>query len=255
MATAPADLAADFRRDGVAGPFRAVDAATADGLRQRYCRAAGVDPLACGPATRPLSAWHLRHRWAYDLATRPGILDRVEAVLGPDIVLWAWFSWYKEPRTGRPIPWHQDASYWPIEPKRNVTAWVALAASTPDNGCLRVIPGSQGALLPQVAVADPASWFAQGADPAAIDAARARDLALAPGEFVLFDEGVLHGSEPNRSDRPRIALSLRYTSPDVCLHGDRWGDDRVRALLVRGVDRFHRNDRWLATPPADGEDA
>jgi ectoine hydroxylase-related dioxygenase (phytanoyl-CoA dioxygenase family) len=239
-----------FMADGYAGPFPLVDPAEAPGLRDAYCRTAGVDPRACGPATRPLAAWHHHHRWAYDLACSPRILDRVECLLGPDILLWAWFSWYKEPRTGKRIPWHQDASYWPIEPKRNVTAWVALDATDTENGCLRVIPGSHRSAIDHVAVDDPGSWFSQGADLSAVDAGRAVDLALRAGEFVLFNEGTLHGSEPNRSDRPRIAFSLRYTSPDVCLHGDRWGDDRVKAFLVRGEDRHHRNDAWIGTPPA-----
>ena len=243
------DLALQFRRDGCAGPFRLVDETAAADLRLQYCAAAGVDPTTPGAATGVLTAWHHRLPWAYALATAPAILDRVADILGPDLILWAWMAWYKEPRTGKRIPWHQDAGYWPIEPKKNVTAWVALDHCTPDNGCLRLIPGTHHAEIGQVPVDDATSWFDKGADPAAVDESRAIDMVLRPGEFVLFNEGTLHGSEPNRSDRARFAFSLRYTTPEVNLHGDKWNDDRVKAFLVRGEDRYHVNDRWQGVPP------
>ena len=250
MAAAPAlSLARHFLTEGWAGPFRLCDAAEAARLRVLYLVELGIDPSRPGPARGKLSAWHHQRRWAYDLATDPAVLDRMEELLGPDLVLWAMFAWYKEPRTGKRIPWHQDASYWPIEPKKNVTAWLALDRCDRDNGCLRIIPGSHRTAIGHVAVADPASWFDKGADPAAVDESRAIDLVLEPGEFVLFNEGTLHGSEPNRSDRPRIACSLRYTSPEVDLGGGRWGDDRVKAFLVRGEDRFRRNDAIRGIPP------
>ena len=248
-ATAPS-LAQRFLTDGWAGPFRLCDAAEATRLRGLYLAELGVDPLLPGPANGRLSAWHHQRRWAYDLATDPAILERMAELLGPDLVLWAMFAWYKEPRTGKRIPWHQDASYWPIEPKKNVTAWLALDQCDRDNGCLRIIPGSHRAAIGHVALSDPGSWFGQGADPAAVDESRAIDLVLQPGEFVLFNEGTLHGSQANRSGRARYACSLRYTSPEVNLNGDKWNDDRVKAFLVRGTDRHHRNDRWQGVPPA-----
>jgi ectoine hydroxylase-related dioxygenase (phytanoyl-CoA dioxygenase family) len=250
MKTACLDLANQFQTTGFAGPFRAVTEAQAPELRAAYCTAAGIDLHHPGAPSQNLAAWHHHQRWAYDLATRPEILDRVESLLGPDIYLWAWFSWYKQPHTGKRIPWHQDAGYWPIEPKKNVTAWVALDHCTPDNGCLRVIPGSHRASITHSAVNDATSWFDKGADPAAVDESKAIDVILRPGEFVLFNEGTLHGSNPNSSDLPRYAFSLRYTSPEVNLHGDQWNDERVKAFLVRGEDRFHVNDRWLGTAPA-----
>ena len=250
MNTLPQPLLQEFLTQGFAGPFRAVDEAQTPALRDAYRAAAGIDAQSPAAATRNLAAWHHHHRWAYELATRPEILDRVEEVLGPDLLLWAWFSWYKEPHTGKRIPWHQDASYWPIEPKKNVTAWVALDHCTSANGCLQVIPGSHRTQLDHVAVADAMSWFTTGADPATVDDSTALDVRLRPGEFVLFNEGTLHGSQPNRSDIARYAFSLRYTSPEVNLHGDKWNDERVKAFIVRGEDRFHLNDRWLGKAPA-----
>ena len=251
MTTASQTLAHDFLHHGFAGPFRVVPEAQTPALLNAYRAAAGIDLGGLGAPTKNLAAWHHLHRWAYDLATRPEILDRVEALLGPDIFLWAWFSWYKQPHTGKRIPWHQDAGYWPIEPKKNVTAWVALDHCTPENGCLRVIPGSHRVSIGHVAVNDELSWLGQEADPTAVDEGKAVDAVLRPGEFVMFNEGTLHGSNPNQSDRARYGFSLRYTSPEVNLHGDQWNDERVKAFLVRGEDRYHLNDRWLGQAPVE----
>ncbi len=44
--------------------------------------------------------------------------------------------------------WHQDGVYRPIEPPATVSLWVAVDDSTPDNRCMRYIPGSQRLGLP-----------------------------------------------------------------------------------------------------------
>jgi hypothetical protein len=64
-----------------------------------------------------MSAWHLQHRWAYDLATHCSILEAMKEILGPDLILWAMHFWYKEPNNDKFIPWHQDINYWPMEPE------------------------------------------------------------------------------------------------------------------------------------------
>lgn len=245
------DIASRFHADGWAGPFAACDPAAACSLRARYAEVLGIDADQPGASSAYLSAWHHHHRWAWDLATSPAILDRVGGILGDDLVLWAMHAWYKEPRTGKRIPWHQDASYWAIEPKRTVTAWFAFDDCTPENGCLRILPGTHRGSIDHVTVDDPTSWFGKGADPTAVDESTAIDVVLRPGEFVLFNEGTLHGSNPNRGDRARFACSFRYTTPEVRFLIEQWSDPgRIRTFLVRGEDRFHHNDAIRGTPPA-----
>ena len=48
----------------------------------------------------------------------------------------------KPPFTGKAIPWHQDGQYWPIRPIATCSVWMALDDATPENGCMRFIPGS-----------------------------------------------------------------------------------------------------------------
>ncbi len=72
----------------------------------------------------------------------PSLLDVVEQIIGPDIVLWASAIFCKPAATGLEVPWHQDGQYWPIRPRATVTVWMALDDVGVDNGCMRVIPGS-----------------------------------------------------------------------------------------------------------------
>ena len=65
-----------------------------------------------------------------DLAMEPQILDRVEQLIGPDIILWGCHVFCKPAGDGHETPWHQDGHYWPIRPLANCTVWVALDEST-----------------------------------------------------------------------------------------------------------------------------
>ena len=82
------------------------------------------------------------HQDFLELARESAILDAVEQLIGPDIVLWGCHVFCKPAGDGLETPWHQDGHYWPIRPLATCTVWLALDASTRDNGCLRVIPQS-----------------------------------------------------------------------------------------------------------------
>ena len=70
------------------------------------------------------------------------ILDVVAQLIGDDIILRGSALFCKSTFTGKATPWHQDAQYWPIRPLETCTVWIAIDASTVENGCLEVIPGS-----------------------------------------------------------------------------------------------------------------
>ena len=76
------------------------------------------------------------------LARNEQILDAVEQLIGPDIILWGCHVFCKPAGDGHETPWHQDGHYWPIRPLATCTVWVALDESVTENGCLRVIPRS-----------------------------------------------------------------------------------------------------------------
>ncbi|SVD28530.1 uncharacterized protein METZ01_LOCUS381384, partial [marine metagenome] len=76
------------------------------------------------------------------LCTDARLIDVIEPFLGPNIALFAAHYISKPPRTGQPVLWHQDGNYWPLEPMEVITIWLAADDSTPENGCMRVIPGT-----------------------------------------------------------------------------------------------------------------
>jgi phytanoyl-CoA hydroxylase len=78
----------------------------------------------------------------FEHATDPVILDAVQDLIGPDIVLYNTQALLKPAFHGTSQPWHQDSAYWPIRPFELVTCWIALDEATRENGCMHFLPGS-----------------------------------------------------------------------------------------------------------------
>lgn len=100
-----------------------------------------------GSTERKLLVYQIRypHRHVplfFEHATDPAILDTVEDLLGPDIVLYNTQALLKPPYHGASQPWHQDSAYWSIQPFQLVTCWIALDEATVENGCMQFIPKS-----------------------------------------------------------------------------------------------------------------
>jgi ectoine hydroxylase-related dioxygenase (phytanoyl-CoA dioxygenase family) len=179
---------------------------------------------------------HLKLTRLYDLIFNPRILDAVESVLGPDILCWGSSLFVKEAADPGFVAWHQDAYYWGLEPDDVVSAWIALAPSTLDNGAMRVIPGSHrmAALAHKRSAPDSANMLFTHEELAQdVDESQAVDLVLGQGEMSLHHVKILHGSPPNRSAGRRMGYAIRYVAPHVRQRGD-----QNSATLVRGTDRY-----------------
>ena len=82
---------------------------------------------------------------AHQVATNPPLLDAVESIIGPDILLWDGSYVIKEACDDRYVSWHQDLTYWGLEMQSDydlVSVWVALTPATQENGCMRFVRGS-----------------------------------------------------------------------------------------------------------------
>ena len=191
--------------------------------------------------------------WFLTVARRSEILDMVEQLIGGDIALWNSSFFAKPAKVGTRTPWHQDGEYWPIEPLATCTVWIAIDASTRENGCLRVIPGSHKTKRLAKHNRSDAANIALNLelDETEFDESQAVDLILQPGEVSLHDVYLHHGSEPNLSDHPRRGMTLRYmpTSSVYC-HNNETRFEREGLLemsnrtvyLMRGTDQSGRND-------------
>ena len=221
-----------YLRDGFVSPIRVLSDTQASLLRTE------VEALAARPVVDRKNDFrqsHLVYGWADRLVRHPSILDAVEKVLGPNILVWRTNIFIKTPSSPQFVSWHQDATYWSLEPVVATTAWLALSECTPQNGCVRAIPGShRWGRLPHVDRWSGENMLSRGqtAD-IDIDEGRAVDFALEPGEMSLHDAMVLHGSLPNRAEHPRIGIGIIYLPTYVKQLGARSG-----AALVRGVDTY-----------------
>ena len=163
---------------------------------------------------RRLENLHLAYPWAYRLASHRKVLDAVESLIGPDILIDGNLVFYKPPHDAGYASWHQDSVYsgWHLTP--SVSAWIALTVSEPANGCMRVIPGThkQG-VLEHDNVQDPNLLNKRGERLRMdVDESQAVDVVLKPGEMSLHHTNIVHGSNPNTSDGPRIGFIVRFVT-------------------------------------------
>jgi ectoine hydroxylase-related dioxygenase (phytanoyl-CoA dioxygenase family) len=229
-----------YRRDGMVFPLTAFSPEEAERYRQNLVR-------CCAEAERPTSEAGIRQPssrvksyllfpWAAELIRHPAILDAVESVIGPDILAFHNTIWWKPARSEGVVPWHQDGTYFGLEPFEHVTAWVALTPSNLEAGCVEVLPGSH--LAGQRAHRDrkdPRIMLSRGQSVAEmVDETQAVPMILEPGQFSLHHTMALHASRPNRSAADRIGIGISYI-PTRVRH---IGETRLSATLVRGEDRY-----------------
>ncbi len=213
----------------------------------------------CGPMQRDGTRRQSTNRvkpyllfpWAAALVRHARILDCVEALIGPDIMVFHTTVWLKEPHSETFVPWHQDATYFGLAPFEHVTAWVALTNSTAANGCVQIIPGSHTTgQRPHFDQPDPKAMLSRGQTLAdAVDESRAVALHLAAGDVSFHHTLAFHRSGGNRTGARRIGIGVSYI-PTRVRHV---GTTRLSATLVRGTDAYGHFDHEPA-PLAD-EDA
>ena len=189
-----------------------------------------------------------------ELARDREIVELVADAIGDDVILWGCHVFCKPAAEGFETPWHQDGHYWPIRPLATCTVWVALDPSTAENGCLRVIPGSQRERVLHAHLHESRTDLTlnQRMADGTFDEAAAVDIELEPGQMSLHDVYMIHGAAANTSARRRTGVALRYMPSTSVFERDlRPADGKTgiavdfarRPLwLVKGVDRSGRND-------------
>jgi non-haem Fe2+, alpha-ketoglutarate-dependent halogenase len=178
------------------------------------------------------------------LTTHPALLEAVESVLGPDFFLLAthFFCKYGEgEQASKFVAWHQDVTYWGLEPATAVTVWLAIDDADEENGCMRVIPGSHVAGIREHSKADRAGNLLsinQEVPVTEDEEASAVNLPLKAGFASLHEGCLIHGSLPNRSTRRRCGLTLRYIPTEVKQSTTNSQGKRWHPTLVHGIDRY-----------------
>ena len=183
----------------------------------------------------------------YEMARTEAVLDAVESVLGPNLLVWSCELFIKEAGSEKIVSWHQDMTYWGMGGSdKQATAWIAITNVSEEAGCMRFVPGShKQQLIPHVDKFSEDNLLSRGQEVAVdVDEDDAVLDDLAPGEMSIHHGRIFHASGPNRSSDRRIGAAIRYVAPDL----ERSASGRDFATLVRGVDEY---GNWInAAPPA-----
>lgn len=239
----------DYGRDGVLFPIPALDPEEAAHYRAAVEEL--VSRLGGDPKPADMGQPHLHFRWAHRLATHPAVLDAIESVLGPNILIHSTSIFRKPPRSGSYVSWHQDGAYWGLNAPLLTSAWIALTESTPANGCLRVVPGShRQRILPYKESPTADNLLVSGLEVAVeVDENQAVDVVLAPGEMSLHQVDIIHGSSANRSEASRIGYAVRYVAPELSQ-----ALPHHAVVLARGCDDHHHYEIRTELPANDFEE-
>ncbi|QHT61276.1 phytanoyl-CoA dioxygenase family protein [Paenibacillus lycopersici] len=180
---------------------------------------------------------HFRDPRLLEFLLADEVLDLVEPLIGPDIILWSSHFICKDPFTGRQTPWHEDSAYWNgrFDKYDNiVTVWLAIDRSNKENGCMRVIPGTHHNGFSEYESVDMAinTFHATIKN---LDESAAVYFELEPGECSLHDSRIIHGATANTSPHRRCGYTMRFLSADTKVVPEK--NENWQIFLARGQDR------------------
>lgn len=201
-------------------------------------------------AARPeyLTEPHAKHDFWLELCRHPAILDSVESILGPDLILIMSHLIVKPPNDGLPVAWHQDNTYWHTVTGTDVaTVWLAIDDTDRTNGCMQVIPSSHAGYPELEKVSTEANdLLGLTVDVPDKMADATVYLDMAAGSLSIHDSYVLHASDANTSDRRRAAYTIRYANANTVTveTAEHW----VPVFIVRGDGGEHK-ERYIDLRP------
>ena len=175
-----------------------------------------------GRLTYMQGAWMIDEA-IHDLVFHPAITIKAAQLLGvPRVRFWHDQVFYKPARTGGNVAWHQDYSYWKRStPSQHITVWIGLDDSRVENGCVQAIPGSH-----RWPLLDPTSLMGDMTDldkqltPEQRAAFKPVPLEQPCGTCSFHHDHTVHGSFPNKSERPRRAIVLNYMADGTVSNAD-----------------------------------
>jgi ectoine hydroxylase-related dioxygenase (phytanoyl-CoA dioxygenase family) len=185
-----------------------------------------------------LDTLHFRDERLLEFLLHDDVLDLVEPVVGPNIGLWSSHFISKPAHTGKATPWHEDSSYWNgrVSTMAGIcTVWLAIDEATPENGCMRVIPGSHSNGFSEYEPVDTdQNIFGSQVKPETMDESKAVYFALKPNECSLHEARLIHGAQANTSDHRRAGYTMRYFPTTSKLDPERNRGHKI--WLARGRD-------------------
>jgi hypothetical protein len=190
-----------------------------------------------------------------ELLGSPAVLEVAQSLCGPDFVPTFEALVVKQVNGGANVPWHQDA----VHPRtaRIFNYGLYLDHSRDGEGALRVIPGSHRQAQDICGSASVYGWEPPGAV----------TLEVGPGDVLLHDVMLVHGSPQVTSNRLRRTVYLEFRAARQILDEGPWDrrtiDGRLRLLPLAlslhrtrfpGLAQFTWRVSDELRPRVDGED-
>jgi phytanoyl-CoA hydroxylase len=129
-----------------------------------------------------------------------------------------------------------------------VTLWLAIDESAPENGGLRVIPGSHRGDLHELRPRADLDNVLGSESATDVDESLAVDLTMAAGDVEVHHPGIMHGSAANTSDKRRCGLTIRYIPTTTRITAAE--RPYPSALLLRGRPGVNVYQPWPETDPS-----
>ena len=201
-----------------------------------------------------LQARHFDQEFIWKLSTDPRILDQMEKVMGSDLMLLSthFFCKYPDKKGEKFVAWHQDVTYWGLEPPEAHTAWVAIDDSDVENGCMQVIPEShKKGLVPHGKSNRDGNLQSinQEIPDEYVDKKDVVNLEMKAGQMSIHHGQLYHASHPNTSDRRRCGLTVRFIPPEARQKEANSTNEGWKPIVGRGQDQFHHYPETLAPYP------
>ena len=237
-----------YHRDGFLGP---VDLLTTEEAAELRCKIEEVEAKWGDQIqSRCKIKAHLPFQFLVETISHPRLLDAVEDLIGPDILCWGSSFSQKEAHDPGFVSWHQDSTYYGLEPPTPLPAWIAVSDSNHESGCMQFIPGTHNqGIYHHEEFKSAENLLSRGQTITDVDVDQAVSMVLKAGQFSFHKEDCVHGSQPNNSNDRRIGYSIHYVPPTI----RETGFPGASALVLRGKDT---EGHWAAdmTPKGDWDE-
>ncbi len=234
---------ARWKHDGFLSPFpllNKIELQACSGGLARFEQRLGA-PFNASEELKWRTMPYLVLPWAANLARDPRILDIVEDLIGPDILIFTSTFFIKEPHSPTIAAWHQDSTYYGLDPKDEVTVWVALSDANEAAGCMDALSfrGKPRQLSHVSRVVKNSVNRASQVITEPLDEGTPVAMPMAAGSFSMHHGLCPHRSGPNTANHRRIGLGLNYIATSV----RPVGSIKPARMLVRGTDRYHHFEK------------
>ena len=187
---------------------------------------------------------HTVFPWCRDLIFNENVLNIVSSIVGNDILCLSSTFFAKQPRNMAYTSWHQDHLYYKSSNDDAIASiWLGLTDTTVESGCMAFVKGGDKKEREHVLIPTDKNMLIKGQTVLQEYATENEYVEMAAGQFSVHHLRSLHSSPPNKSNKYRVGLVMRYCSPDTKIgmfsnatavtcrgentNPDYWGEDYI----------------------------